>query len=92
MLPASIFTVTLSPILCPIKAAPTGELLLMIPFASVLQTILREEVAIRVYHRKINPDKLEAHPPVLKSHLKERREVNKEKRKIKRAKRNTNSK
>ena len=67
-------------------------MLLMIPFASVLQTVLREEVAIRVYHRKINPDKLEAHPPVLKSHLKERREVNKEKRKIKRAKRNTNSK
>ena len=45
-------------------------MLLMIPFASVVQTILREEVAIRVYHRKINPEKLEAQPPILKSHLK----------------------
>ena len=55
-------------------------MLLMIPFASVIQTILREEVAIRVYHRKINPEKLEAQPPILKSHLKENREKNKKKR------------
>lgn len=67
-------------------------MLLMIPLASVLQTVLREEVGIRVYHRKINPDKLEAHPPILKSHLKERREVNKEKRQIKRASRKNNAK
>lgn len=67
-------------------------MLLMIPLASVLQTVLREEVAIRVYHRKINPDKLEAHPPILKSHLKERREVNKEKRQIKRAIRRNSAK
>lgn len=59
-------------------------MLLMIPFASVIQTILREEVAIRVYHRKINPEKLEAQPPILKSHLKETREKNKEKRQIRR--------
>ena len=67
-------------------------MLLMIPFASVIQTILREEVAIRVYHRKINPEKLEAQPPILKSHLKETREKNKEKRQIRRKNRKTNSK
>ena len=59
-------------------------MLLMIPFASVIQTILREEVAIRVYHRKINPEKLEAQPPILKSHLKESREKNKKKREARR--------
>ena len=64
-------------------------MLLMIPFASVVQTVLREEVAIRVYQRKINPEKLQAQPPILKSHLKERREVNKEKRKIRRKSRKT---
>ena len=67
-------------------------MLLMIPFASVIQTILREEVAIRVYHRKINPEKLEAQPPILKSHLKETREKNKEKRQIRRKNRKTKSK
>lgn len=59
-------------------------MLLMIPLASVLQTVLREEVHIRIHKRIINPDKLQAHPPILKSHLKERREVNKEKRQIRR--------
>ena len=67
-------------------------MLLMIPFASVIQTILREEVAIRVYHRKINPEKLEAQPPILKSHLKETREKNKEKRQIRRKNRKSKSK
>ena len=67
-------------------------MLLMIPFASVIQTILREEVAIRVYNRKINPEKLEAQPPILKSHLKEKREKNKEKRQLKRKSRKSNSK
>ena len=67
-------------------------MLLMIPFASVIQTILREEVAVRVYHRKINPEKLEAQPPILKSHLKENREKNKEKRQIRRKNRKTNKK
>lgn len=60
-------------------------MLLMIPFASVVQTILREEVAVRVYDRKINPDKLQAQPPVLKSHLKENREKNKKMREHRRA-------
>ena len=67
-------------------------MLLMIPFASVIQTILREEVAIRVYQRKINPEKMQAQPPILKSHLKERREENKEKRMLRRKIRKSNSK
>lgn len=60
-------------------------MLLMIPFASVLQTILRETVAIRVYNRKINPEKLQAQPPILKSRLKAKREKNKEKRELRKS-------
>lgn len=67
-------------------------MLLMIPLASVIQTVLREEVAIRVYHRKINPEKLQAQPPILKSHLKEKREENKEKRMLRRKTKNKNVK
>lgn len=67
-------------------------MLLMIPLASVIQTILREEVAIRVYNRKINPEKLQAQPPVLRSHLKENREKNKEKREIRRKNRKQKAK
>lgn len=65
-------------------------MLLMIPFASVLQTILREDVAIRLYKRVINPDKLQAQPPILRSHLKEKREENKEKREVRRTERKNN--
>lgn len=65
-------------------------MLLMIPFASVLQTVVREEVVIRLNKRIINPDKLMAQPPILKSHLKEKREENKEKREIRRTKRKSN--
>lgn len=65
-------------------------MLLMIPFASVLQTVIREEVVIRLNKRIINPDKLMAQPPILKSHLKEKREENKEKREIRRTKRKSN--
>lgn len=61
-------------------------MLLMIPFASVIQTILREEVSVRVYSRKINPEKLQAQAPILKSHLKENREKNKQKRVDRRSK------
>ena len=67
-------------------------MLLMIPFASVVQTILREVVAVRVYHRKINPEKLEAQPPILKSHIKETRQKNKEKRMIRRKNKKNNTK
>ena len=66
-------------------------MLLMIPLASVIQTILREKVAVRLSKRVINPDKLQAHPPILKSHLKEKREENKEKREIRRSKRKGNT-
>jgi len=65
-------------------------MLLMIPFASVLQTILREAVVVRVYDRKINPEKLQAQPPILRSHLKEKREENKEKRQKRRSNRKIN--
>lgn len=65
-------------------------MLLMIPLASVIQTILREEVSVRVYNRKINPDKLQAQPPILNSHLKKKREENKEKREIRRSSRKNN--
>ena len=67
-------------------------MLLMIPFASVLQTILREEVAVRVYNRKINPEKMQAQPPVLKSHIKENREKIKKKRDTRRATKNKSKK
>lgn len=65
-------------------------MLLMIPLASVLQTLLREEVTLRINKRIINPDKLQAQPPILRSHLKEKREKNKEKRAIRRIKRKNN--
>lgn len=59
-------------------------MLLMIPFASVIQTILRERVAARVSEREIDPEKLKAQPPILRSHLKEKRAENKEKRQFRR--------
>lgn len=55
-------------------------MLLMIPFASVIQTILREVVGERIGKRMIAEDKITAQPPILKSHLKENREKNKKKR------------
>jgi len=66
-------------------------MLLMIPFASVLQTVLREEVLLRLNKRIINPDKLQAQPPIVKSHLKAKREENKEKREIRRNRRKNNN-
>ena len=65
-------------------------MLLMIPFASVIQTILREKVAERVAKKDIDPEKLKAQPPILKSHLKEMREQNKEKRVTRRTERKNN--
>lgn len=59
-------------------------MMLMIPFASVIQTVLKEEVIIRLNKNKINPEKLKAHPPILRSHLKEKRVENKEKRQVRR--------
>ena len=59
-------------------------MMLMIPFASVIQTVLKEEVAVHLSKKKINPEKLKAHPPIMRSHLKEKREENKEKREVRR--------
>lgn len=49
-------------------------MLVMIPLASVLYTLLREITNKRVEERQINPDKLRDHPPELKSKFKENRE------------------
>lgn len=53
---------------------------LMIPLASVLQTIVREIVNGRLAKKTVEADKLQPQPPELRSQLKEKREENKEKR------------
>lgn len=55
-------------------------MLLMIPFASVVQTVLRELVNARLAKKAVVADKLVPQPPELKSQMKEKRESNKEKR------------
>ena len=57
-----------------------GGMLLMIPLASVLYALTREFAAKRLANRDIDPAKLEAQPPILKSEFKEKREKNKAKR------------
>ena len=52
---------------------------LMIPMASVVYTLLREVTHRRLDMRNIEPSKLEAQPPELKSHFRERRKARKEK-------------
>ena len=69
-----------------VAVAVGGELmgvagmLLMIPLASVLHTLLRESTTHRLHKRGVAADKLEAQPPELRSKLKERRDTKKEKR------------
>lgn len=46
---------------------------LMIPFASVLYTLLQEWIHGRLEGSEIAPEKLEAQPPELRSHFKEKR-------------------
>lgn len=58
---------------------------LMIPMASVLYTLIREITHKRLDQRNIDPVKLEAQPPELRSHFKEQRKVIKAKREKKRA-------
>jgi predicted PurR-regulated permease PerM len=58
---------------------------LMIPMASGLYTLIREITHKRLYKRNIDPAKLDAQPPELRSHFLEQRRVNKEKRALKRA-------
>ena len=47
-----------------------GGMLLMVPFAAVLYTLLREFTHKRLQDREIDADKLREHPPVLQSHFK----------------------
>ena len=65
-----------------------GGMLLMIPLASVLYALIREFAAKRLAKRDVDPAKLEAQPPILKSDFKEKREKNREKRKKKKELRN----
>ncbi len=61
-----------------------GGMLLMVPFAAVLYTLLREFTHKRLQERGIDPDKLREHPPVLQSHFKLKLENHKKKRQQKR--------
>ena len=62
-------------------------MLLMIPVASVVYTLLREYSGIRLTNRGIDADKLRDHPPELKSKRKEKREKARERRQAKKAER-----
>lgn len=53
-------------------------MLLMIPVASVLYTLIREYTNKRLARRQVDPNKLVAQPPELKSKFKENREKRKE--------------
>ena len=56
-----------------------GGMLLMIPLASVLYALTREYATKRLAKRSIDPSKLEAQPPVLKSEFIEKQKKTKEK-------------
>lgn len=81
-----------------VAIAVGGELMgvagmfLMIPFASVIQTILREMVSNRLAMRPVDTAKLTPQPPELKSKLKEKREHHKAKRQKKQEENNESSK
>lgn len=62
-----------------------GGMLVMIPVASVLYTLLREFTAKSVQARNIPAEKLQAQPPELKSKFKEKREHAQKRREHKRA-------
>ena len=61
-------------------------MLIMIPIASVLYTLLREFTQRRIAERGIDPEKLREHPMELKSKFKENRERKKEQRLLKQMK------
>lgn len=65
---------------------------LMIPVASVLYTLLQEYTNKRLSELAIDPEKLNAQPPELRSKFKEKREINKEKRILRRIARKSNKK
>lgn len=81
-----------------VAIAVGGELMgvagmfLMIPFASVIQTILREMVSNRLAMRPVDTAKLTPQPPELKSKLKEKREHHKAKRQKKQEENNESTK
>ena len=81
-----------------VAIAVGGELMgvagmfLMIPFASVIQTILREMVSNRLAMRPVDTAKLTPQPPELKSKLKEKREHQKAKRQKKQEESNESTK
>ena len=60
---------------------------LMVPIASVIYTLIRENTQKRLDKRLIDPDKLEAQPPELQSHFKMKRAKRKEKRQERREER-----
>lgn len=64
-----------------------GGMLLMIPLTSVLYALAGEYAGKRLAARKVNPDKLEAQPPELKSHFKEKRRKKREQRILKKMRR-----
>lgn len=61
-----------------------GGMLLMIPVASVLYALARELTDKRLAARGIDGDKLQDHPPELRSNFKEKRKKHKEKRHLRR--------
>lgn len=60
---------------------------LMIPFASVIYTLLREVTNKRLDSSTIDPEKLKDQPPELRSHFKEKQKINKAKRQKRRSER-----
>lgn len=60
---------------------------LMIPFASVLYTMLRELTNGKLENKAIDPEKLKDQPPELRSHFKEKQKINKAKRQKRRSER-----
>lgn len=56
-----------------------GGMFIMIPVVAVLYTLLQEFTAKRVAERNIDPEKLQDHPPELKSKFKENRQRKREK-------------
>lgn len=63
-----------------------GGMLVMIPLASVMYTLLGEFTRKRVKERGIDPEKLKDHPPELKSKFKEKREKRREQRLLRKMK------
>ena len=63
-----------------------GGMLVMIPLASVMYTLLGEFTRKRVKERGIDPEKLKDHPPELKNKFKEKREKRREQRLLRKMK------